>query len=803
MDKKQLSEKDIITKFINPAIKQAGWDTMRQTREEWDFTDGRIINRGNSYTRGKRKRADVVLFYRSNPIALIEAKENNKSISAGMQQGKNYAEILDVPFIYATNGDGFIEHDRTKTSGNIERELGLNEFPSPEELWERYKQWKGFGEKEAEVLKEDNHHGNGEIELRYYQQVAVKRTVEAVAKGQKRIMLVMATGTGKTFTAFQIAWRLKQSKAVNRILFLVDRNILANQAKNSDFRPFGHDIMTKVGNRKVDRSYQVYFALYQSLTGTEEAKNIFKEFSPEFFDLVIVDECHRGSANEESAWRSVLEYFDSAVQIGMTATPKETSQISNIDYFGDPIYTYSLKQGIDDGFLAPYRVIRVAMDVDQGYRPEKDKVDKYGHEIVDRVYNTKDFDKNLVIDDRTQKVAEKISEYLKGTDRFAKTIVFCRDTEHAERMRMALVNENSDMVNEYPKYVVRITGDDEIGQNELYNFTSKEERLPVIATTSKLLTTGVDTKMVKVIALDSNINSMTEFKQIIGRGSRLLEEEGKVYFTIIDFRNNTEHFADPDFDGEPVQSANFGENETPIPPDPEQPTNSEGEEGQPSEEEGIDWPNENEHQPDGTIVDPPFGEGEDEGAGRPRKYYVDDVPVTVVHERVQYYGEDGKLVTESLKDYTKKQVQSQFQSLDEFLQKWKSADKKKAIIEELKEQGVFFNELAKEVGKDYDAFDLLAHVAFDQPPLTREERANQVRKQNYFTKYGEEARKVLEALLEKYADEGVETIEDNKVLKLDPIKQFGTPTEIVKKFGDKSKFEQAVKELEEALYKSA
>ena len=774
---------------------------MRQTREEWDFTDGRIINRGNNYTRGKRKRADVVLFYRSNPIALIEAKENNKPINAGMQQGKNYAEILDIPFVYATNGDGFIEHDRTKTSGNIERELGLNEFPSPEELWDRYTQWKGFGEKEAEILKEDNHYGNGEIELRYYQQVAVKRTVEAVAKGQKRIMLVMATGTGKTFTAFQIAWRLKQSKAVNRILFLVDRNVLANQAKNKDFKPFGNDIMTKVVDRKVDKSYQVYFALYQSLTGTEEAKNIFKEFSPGFFDLVIVDECHRGSANGESAWRSVLEYFNRAVQIGMTATPKETSQVSNIDYFGDPIYTYSLKKGIDDGFLAPYRVVRVGMDVDHGYRPEKDKVDKYGHEIVDRVYNTKDFDKNLVIDDRTQKVAQKISEYLKGTDRFSKTIVFCRDIEHAERMRMALVNENSDLVNKYPKYVIKITGDDEIGKQEIDNFASKEESFPVIATTSKLLTTGVDTKMVKVIALDSNINSMTEFKQIIGRGSRIEEEEGKVFFTIIDFRNNTEHFADPDFDGEPEQSADFGEDETPIPPGSEQPPNSEGGEVPPSE--GTKGQDESPPTPEGPTVDPPCGEDGEENITKPRKYYVDDVPVSIVHERVQYYGEDGKLVTESLKDYTKKQVQSQFQSLDDFLQKWKSADKKKAIIEELKEQGVFFNELVKEVGKDYDAFDLLAHVAFDQPPLTRDERANQVRKQNYFTQYGEEARKVLEALLEKYADEGLETIEDNKVLKLDPLKQFGTPTEIVKKFGDKSKFEQAVKELEEALYKSA
>ena len=802
MDKKQLSESDITTKFVKPALEKAGWDLIRQIREEWTFTDGRIIARGSSYTRGQKKRADIVLFYKSNPIALIEVKDNKKGVGDGMQQAKSYAEILDMPFVYATNGDSFIEYDKTKESGEIERELTLENFPSPEDLWERYKQWKGLGDNEEAVLKQDNYLGTGDIELRYYQQVAIKRTVEAAAKGQKRIMLVMATGTGKTFTAFQIAWRLKQSQQVNRVLFLVDRNVLANQAKNNDFRPFGQDIMTKVGNRTVDKSYEIYFALYQSLTGNEEVKNIFKEFSPEFFDLVIVDECHRGSASEESAWRSVLEYFDHATQVGLTATPKETSQISNIDYFGEPIYTYSLKQGIEDGFLAPYRVIRIAMDVDQGYRPERNKVDKYGYEIEDRVYNQRDFDKDLVIDDRTQKVAQKISEYLKGTDRFAKTIVFCRDTEHADRMRMALVNENSDIVHEHPKYVMRITGDDEEGQKELYNFCSKEEKIPVIATTSKLLTTGVDTKLVKVIALDTNINSMTEFKQIIGRGSRLLEEEGKVSFSIIDFRNNTVHFADPDFDGEPVQSANFGADDNPVPPDP-YPSENEKEESEEDEGEGFENPDSEEPGPSPEPPDP-GPEGGDDGRGyRPRKYYVNDVPVAVVHEQVQYYGDDGKLVTESLKDYTKKQVQSRYQSLDDFLQKWKNADKKKAIIEELRNQGVFFHELEKEVGKDYDAFDLLAHVAFDQPPLTRKERANRVKKQNYFTKYGEEARKVLEALLEKYANEGVETIEDFKVLKLDPLKQLGTPPEIIKKFGDKENFEEAVKELEEALYKSA
>lgn len=775
MSKKQLSERDIITKFINPALEQAGWNIMTQTREEWFFTDGRIFARGSSYTRGEPKRADIALFYKSNLIALIEAKENNKPIGGGLQQAKNYGEMLDTPFIYSSNGDGFIEYDKTKKTEPVERELSLDNFPSPEELWERYTHWKGLEPEKAQALKQKNYGGDEDIELRYYQQVAIKRTVEAAAKGQKRIMLVMATGTGKTFTAFQIAWRLKQSKTVNRVLFLVDRDILANQAWKG-FKPFGSDIMTRIQNREADKSYQIFFALYQSITSNEEAKNIFRDFSPDFFDLVIVDECHRGSANEESAWRSVLEYFDSAIQVGMTATPKESSQVSNIDYFGEPVYTYSLKQGIADGFLAPYRVIRIAMDVDQGYRPEAGKTDKYGNELKDRIYNPRDYDKNLVIDERTQRVAKKITEYLKGTDRFAKTIVFCRDTEHAERMRMALTNENSDLIYEHPNYVVRITGDDETGKRELDNFTRKDEALPVIATTSKLLTTGVDTIMVKVIALDTIIQSMTEFKQIIGRGTRLVEEAGKVDFSILDFRKNTNHFADPDFDGEPVQSSDFGEGDDPSEGEQEEGNGEQGESGE---------------------------TGEEDGEEEPRKYYLQDVSVAIIHEQVQYYGKDGKLITESLKDYTNQQVHAEFQSLDDFLTKWKAADQKKVIIKQLRERGVIFNELAKQVGKDYDAFDLLMHVAYDQPPLTRKKRAEEVQKQNYFTQYGEEARKVLEALLQKYADDGLETIEDSKVLKLDPLQQLGTPPEIVKKFGSKADFNHAVKELENALYQTA
>ncbi|MBD1398811.1 DEAD/DEAH box helicase family protein [Pontibacter sp. JH31] len=786
LNKKVLSERDICTKFITPSLAVAGWDIQKQVREEWPFTDGRIIVRGSKYTRGQRKRADYVLFYKSTMIAVIEAKDNNHSVGHGMQQAKDYAEILDIPFVYSTNGDSFIEFDRTLSEGIVEKELNLTEFPTPEQLWQRYALSKGLSPQQQEVIKQENHTDETDQTPRYYQQVAINRTIEAAARGERRMLLVMATGTGKTYTAFQIIWRLWKTKTVKRVLFLADRNILVDQTKTGDFRPFGSDIMTKIEKRQIDKSYQIYFALYQGLTGTDEDKNIFRQFSPDFFDMVVVDECHRGSAKEESAWREVLTYFDSAIHLGMTATPKETKDTSNIHYFGEAIYTYSLKQGIDDGFLAPYKVVRVSLNVDEGYRPEKGKRDKYGHEVEDREYNIRDFDRNLVIDQRTQKIAKKITEYLRQTDRMAKTIVFCVDTEHAERMRQALVNENSDMLHKHPKYVVRITGDDEIGKKELYNFSSVIEKEPVIATSSKLLTTGVDTKMVKLIVLESGIQSMTEFKQIIGRGTRLREDDGKVYFTILDFRQVTKLFADPNFDGDPVMIYEAGEDDSPVPP-----TDKGG--------EGKDEP--------GSKPIPGEKEDDDEqggtGSDKPKKYYINDVTVKVINERVQYYGADGKLITESLKDYSRSKILSEYTSLDDFLMKWKASDRKEAIVNELAEKGVLFEELQQEIGKEMDAFDLVAHIAFDRPPLTRKERAEQVNKRNYFEKYGAGAREVLQTLLDKYADEGISSLENNSVLTVKPLNQFGTPIEIVKRFGKKADFEKAINELEQELYKTA
>ncbi|MEK6476027.1 DEAD/DEAH box helicase family protein [Catalinimonas sp. 4WD22] len=788
--KKSFSERDICTKYIVPALQKAGWDIQKQIREEWSFTDGRVIVRGQKHTRAAPKRADYVLFYKSNMLAVIEAKDNNHSIGSGMQQAKEYAEVLDTLFVYSTNGDAFLEFDKTKTEGDVEKELSLDSFPSPEELWRRYCQYKGIGIEQEPIVKEENHLDETEMEPRYYQQIAINRTVEAVAKGQDRILLVMATGTGKTYTAFQILWKLWKSKRIKRVLFLADRNILVDQARTGDFRPFGSDIMTKVQNREVDKSYQVYYALYQSLTGNEEYKNIFNQFSPDFFDIIVVDECHRGSAKAESAWREVLTYFNTAIHLGLTATPKETKDTSNIHYFGEPVYTYSLKQGIEDGFLAPYKVIRVSLNVDEGYRPESGKVDKYGNLIEDREYNTKDFDRSLVIDNRTREVAKRVSQYLKKTDRFAKTIIFCVDTEHAERMRQAIVNENSDLIQQYPKYAVRITGDDEIGKNELYNFTSVKEKVPVVATTSKLLTTGVDTKMVKIIVLESGIQSMTEFKQIIGRGTRLREKEGKLFFTIIDFRKVTKLFADPNFDGDPVQIYDVDEEEDIPSPDDEQTDDIPGDN---SDDAGDDFP------PPPDIPDTP----DDDNHAKPRKYYVNDVAVRVINERVQYYGADGKLITESLKDYSRKKLLDEFESMDDFLLRWSASERKEAIIDELAAKGVFFEELEEEIGKKIDPFDMICHIAFDQPPLTRKERAEMVRKRNYFTKYGEEARQVLSALLDKYGDEGISSLENNSVLRVRPLSDIGTPLEIVKKFGKKPDFEQAISELEQELYKRA
>jgi type I restriction enzyme R subunit len=793
MDKKSLSERDICTKFIAPAIEQAGWDIQKQVLEEFGFTAGRVMVRGKLHSRGERKRVDYLLSHQKNlPLAVIEAKDNKHSVGAGMQQALAYAEALDVPFVFSSNGDAFLFHDRSGTGSQVETTLSLNQFPSPEELWQRYCQWKGLkGEACSKVEAPYYDDGSGRIP-RYYQTNAINRTVEAVAKAQQRILLVMATGTGKTYTAFQIIWRLWKSKQKKRILFLADRNILVDQTKNNDFKPFG-PAMTKISKRQIDKSYEIYLSLYQAVTGSEEEKNIYKQFSPDFFDLVVIDECHRGSAAEDSAWREILDYFSSATHVGLTATPKETKEVSSTYYFGDPVYSYSLKQGIEDGFLAPYKVVRIDFNVDvQGWRPYKGQRDKHGHLIEDRIYNLKDMDRNLVLEKRTFQVAQKVTDYLKATGPFQKTIVFCDDIDHAERMRQALFNLNPERIKENRKYIMRITGDEQEGKAELDNFINPEERYPVIATTSKLMTTGVDAQTCKLIVLDQHIKSMTEFKQIIGRGTRINEEHGKYWFTIMDFKKATELFADPAFDGDPVQIFEPGEEGSPVPPDDI--------DDDPDAMDGEHDPTEG-----GSGELPPFG-GEGEG-GEPRiKYVIADVPVYVVAERVQYYGPDGKLITESLRDYTRACVQKQFASLDDFLRRWSDSEQKKAIIEELAAQGVLWEALAEEVekkqGQPLDPFDLICHVAFDQPALSRRERADQVKKRNYFGKYSGAARKVLEALLDKYADTGVEHIEDIKILQLDPFKQIGAPIELVKAFGGKAGYAKAVHELEDELYAS-
>lgn len=779
-DKKNLTERDICTKYITPAIVDtAGWDRDTQIREELSLTKGKIHVRGKLHSRGKLKRADYVLYHKTNiPLAVVEAKDNKHTLSSGIQQAIEYAELMDVPFAYSSNGDGFIEHDRSVSSGPIERELKLNEFPTPQELWRRYCEYKGIEDSEEKKIVSQDYYPSPENKSpRYYQLKAVNRTIEAIAKGQNRVLLVMATGTGKTFTSFQIIWRLWKSGTKKRILFLADRNILVDQTRTNDFKPFG-SAMTKVQNRKADKSYEIYLALYQAITGTEETQKIYKQFSKDFFDLIVIDECHRGSADEDSAWREILEYFSGATQIGMTATPRETEYVSNIDYFGEPVFTYSLKQGIEDGFLAPYKVVRIDIDKDlTGWQPEKGKKDRYGNVIPDRPYNQSDYDRELVLEKRNELVAKKISEYLKATNRFDKTIVFCEDIPHAERMRTLLINENSDLSSQNSKYVMQITGDNNEGKAELDNFILPESKYPVIVTTSKLLSTGVDVQTCKLIVLDKRIQSMTEFKQIIGRGTRINEAYGKVYFTIMDFRKATELSADKDFDGDPVQIYEPKGDDPVVPPD---------------EPDNID---EDETIIDGGVQVGPKGKGQ-----RRTKYYVRDVEVNLVAERVQYYGKDGKLITESLKDYTREAVQKNFASLDDFLNRWTSADRKQAIVEELENEGILIEALAEEVGRNFDPFDLVAHVAFGQKPLTRRERAENVRKRNYFAKYQDKARVVLESLLDKYADEGLTNIEDPKVLKIPPFDQFGTPVEIVQAFGGKEKYLDALRELESQIY---
>lgn len=816
VNKKDLTERDICTKFITPAVQQAGWDITIQVREQVHFTKGPIIVRGRVVTRGKSKFADYILYYKPNiAIGLIEAKDNNHSVGAGMQQALEYAEILNIPFVFSSNGDGFVFHDRSAQT-NVETELNLSSFPSPGQLWSKYRIWRNLFTKDEEIVLQDYFESGKEP--RYYQQIAINKTIEAIAHGQNRILLVMATGTGKTYTAFQIIWRLWKAGRKKRILFLADRNILVDQTMVNDFRPFGAAmaklstssktieredgtevrLKTALGkNRRIDTSYEIYLALYQAITGPEERQKLYKELSRDFFDLIVVDECHRGSAAADSAWREILDYFSSATQIGLTATPKETEYVSNIHYFGPPVYTYSLKQGIQDGFLAPYKVIKVHIDVDiEGYRPERGETDKFGYEIEDRLYNQKDFDRSLVIDERTKVVARKITEYLRESgDPFQKTIVFCVDTEHAARMRQALVNENAEFVRINSKYVMRITGDDPEGIDQLSNFIDPEWRFPVIVTTSRLLSTGVDAQTCRVIALDREVGSMTEFKQILGRGTRIHEDSKKYYFTLIDFRKATNHFADPDFDGEPVQVYQPQEGEPIAPPDDLAATEPSGddkpEEGQqiPGDETVLVDP----VPPDITITD----NGDEQ---RPRKYYVNGKQVQILAERVEYLDQDGKLVTDTLRDYSKKALRQHYATLSEFLQQWNNAQRKQAVVEELEKEGVLLEPLAEEVGKNLDPFDLICHVAFDQPPLTRRDRVENVRKRDIFTKYGPQARAVLDALLQKYQDQGPAVLGDIRVLGIPPLNSMGTPVELLKSFGGREQFSKAVYELQSALY---
>ncbi|MBY3227509.1 EcoAI/FtnUII family type I restriction enzme subunit R [Rhizobium laguerreae] len=813
MDKRSLTERDICTKFILPAVKQAGWDTMLQVREEVFFTKGRITVRGKLVARGTAKKADFVLYYKPNiPIAIIEAKDNKHAVGDGLQQGLDYAETLAIPFVFSSNGDGFVFHDRTGRNSMKEQNLRLDQFPSPQELWRLYSAWKGLDSAAQELVLQDYYDDGSGKAPRYYQVNAINAAVEAIAKGQDRVLLVMATGTGKTYTAFQIIWRLWKAGRKKRILFLADRNVLIDQTMINDFRPFG-GAMAKLSTksktiersdgteidltlaldrkRRIDSSFEIYLGLYQAITGPEERQKLFREFSPDFFDLIVIDECHRGSAAEDSAWREILEYFASASQIGLTATPKETEYVSNTAYFGEPVFTYSLKQGISDGFLAPYKVIKVHIDRDvEGYRPEKGQLDRDGEEVEDRIYNAKDFDRNLVLDDRTKLVASKVTEFLKESgDRYQKTIVFCVDEEHAARMRQALINDNKDLCDENARYVMRITGSDTVGQAQIGNFIDPESRYPVIVTTSRLLSTGVDAQTCRLIVLDRPVGSMTEFKQIVGRGTRVHEDTQKFYFTLMDFRGATNHFADPDFDGDPVQIYEPGETDPITPPDTDTTGFEDGEQ-------------------DDYTTEPPTADGGDvtfpPGGGEPqRKVYVDGVGARVVAERVEYLDANGKLVTESLRDFTKAALLRHFASLDDFLRRWKSEGRKDAIVRELAAEGLPLDVIAKELGVDLDPFDLVCHIAFDRRPLTRQERADNVKKRDAFSRYEGKARAVLDVLLAKYADEGVLSLDDTNVLRIPPANTLGTPVELVRAFGGKAAFEQAVHDMQNAIYDDA
>lgn len=784
---RQLTEEDIKQRYITPAItEQSNWK-RDQIFMEYFFTDGQVMVRGKKVKRGKRKKADYLLttINKETPLAIVEAKSAEYAVGAGMQQAIEYAMILDVPFAYSSNGFGFLEHDMLTGQ---ERELAMDEFPSYQELWERLTQSRGLNTEQQELIQQPYHFDPfKQIKPRYYQRIAIDRTLNAIASGQNRILLVMATGTGKTFTAFQIIWRLLQTKKKKKILYLADRNVLIDQTVTNDFKPF-EKIITKIQNRCLDSSFEVYMSLYQQLAG-DNGEEPFRQFKPEFFDLIIVDECHRGSAKAESQWRRVLDYFQQATHIGMTATPKETKEISNITYFGDPIYTYTLKQGIEDGFLAPYKVIRVGIDIDlEGWRPQKDQTDVDGNLVEDRDYNIKDYDKNLIIDERTALVAKRVTQWLKNNGRCSKTIIFCVDIEHAERMRQAMINENSDLVKDHPNYIMRITGDNNEGKKKLDDFIDANELYPTVVTTSKLMTTGVDCKTCKLIVLENNINSMTEFKQIIGRGTRLKPENDKWYFTIMDFRGVSRLFADKDFDGEPIVIID----EPITKPD----------------DETIFTPK----KPEDDVVDgddwlPPDDSGDDEDMPEPpqptKKVRVNGVEVAIIKERVQFYDNDGNLVTESLIDYSKKNILQEYATLDKFIQVWRQADKKQAIVEALEEKGILFSALQEVSGKhDYDPFDLILHIAYDQKPLTKAERVNQVKKRGYLYKYNEVCQQVLSALLDKYMNEGIAPLEDSKILENDPFAQLGSPIKIAKLFGGIEQYRQAIQALQDQLYQN-
>lgn len=785
LDKKQMTEEDIKLQYITPAI-QTKWGLDRITMET-KITDGRINLKGNIVIREKPKKADYVLYLNKNkPIAIVEAKDNNHSVSYGLQQAITYAQMQDIPFAYSSNGDGFQEHDLLT---GLERTLSMDEFPTVDELTARWESESNDGEgisvDEKKVIGQPYYSSQSTYDPRYYQRNAINRTVEAIAKGQERLLLVMATGTGKTYTAFQIVYRLLKSGLKRKVLYLADRNILVDQSIQQDFSPLKKTIH-KINFAKDDpvtiTSHEVYFSLYQQLTGNEENEDegseeeavarFAKLFNKDFFDLIIVDECHRGSAKKDSNWRKILDYFSSATQIGMTATPKETKYISNIDYFGEPVYTYSLREGIEDGFLAPFKVINIKTDISDGWRPCKGQLDKFGNEIEDRIYTNSDFDYNIILEDRTYEVAKEITEYLKSTDRMQKTIVFCATEDHAERMRIALNNLNADMVKENPDYVVRITGSDTYGKSKLDYFISVSAAYPVIATTSKLLSTGADCKMTKLIVLDEMISSMTEFKQIIGRGTRLREKEGKNHFVVMDFRNVTRLFSDPDWDG-PIEMVDGYDPEHKPTPRPTKPGNGD------------------------DPVTPPTVD----------KYIVDEngCDVHIIGKRVEVYDIDGKLLRqESIVDYTKSNILGKYASLDNFILKWTSEEKKEAIRELLKQQGIDLEQMKADQGMtDVDDFDFICHIAYDQKPLTRRERANNVKKRDFLSKYSGVAREVLEALLDKYMNTGIYEIEKTEILQLDPFKKFGKPAKIATYFGGKAGYLQAIKELEEELYKAS